>query len=131
MSQGFQTNDWKVTTNDGRNFVLLEAVNYVGKNGISYVMPVGATSDGASTPCELWPTIPPFGLYWKAAFLHDCAYRNTLQYIDGHIIGLGKDEADALLKEAMESCGVDWLMTQTIYDGVRIGGWKSFEQDRV
>ena len=111
-----------VDTVDGRNFTLMEDLVYVSEAGITYTAPKGSQTDGASTPPVLWPTIPPFGKYWLAAVLHDWAYR----YSD-----LTKQECDWLIKEAMKSLSVDALLADTIYEGVNVGGWSSFDSDRA
>ena len=130
MTPGFNSLPFEVSTADGRNFVLLEAVTYVTANGAAYVMPVGATSDGASTPPEIWVNFPPFGTYWPAAFLHDCAYRATLLTADGKPAMLAKADCDNLLKEAMRFCGTHSFTLNAIYEGVAIGGQSSFDSDR-
>jgi hypothetical protein len=122
MTAGFQSTDFKVSTSDGRNFVLLEPVVFVTQLGAHITIPAGATSDGASTPPALWPEIPPFGIYWKAAFFHDYLYRATQA---------SKSECDALLLEAMQSLGVDSILAKTIYEGVALGGQSSFDADRA
>jgi hypothetical protein len=117
----FSTNSLKVQTSDGRNFVLLESFNYTSNEGVIITVPIGTTSDGASTPREIWCFIPPFGLYWMAAFLHDYLYRCTQ---------MPKYQCDALLKEAMVYLGVDPIEREAIYEGVAIGGENSFDEDR-
>lgn len=74
----FTTRTFKVSTQDGLNFCLLESVDYIANNGTVLRIPAGALSNGASTPREMWDAIPPFGLYWPAAFMHDAAYDNVL-----------------------------------------------------
>lgn len=101
--------------------ILLDAFSYTSKTGQVINVPVGATSDGASTPREIWSFIPPFGTYWMAAFLHDYLYRST---------DLPKDVCDSLLEEAMEDLCVDVIERQAIYDGVMVGGESSFASDR-
>jgi hypothetical protein len=118
---GFTMPDVMVRTTDGRQVVLAEAMFYVSKAGEHIVVPAGATSDGASIPPEIWFKLPPFGLYWRPAVLHDYLYRNTAR---------SREECDALLLEAMESCGVGLETRLLIYDGVRIGGWMAFAADR-
>lgn len=116
------TGEWHVGTTDGRNFTLLTSEVFECVNGESITIPAGATSDGASTPPELWITIPPFGQYWKAAFLHDYLYRCTQR---------PKVECDSLLLEAMKSLGVPPLLALTIYEGVHEAGQSSFNADRA
>lgn len=133
MDIGFSTTDFKTSSPDGRNFVLLESVIYVTKAGVAYQIPVGATSDGASTPPLLWPTIPPFGSYWKAAFLHDAAYRNSLQVLQDNQwlkARLTKDVCDNLLLEAMDALGTHTITKEEIYKGVVLCGTSSFDADR-
>lgn len=100
---------------------LLDSFSYTSKTGMVITVPVGATSDGASTPREIWSFIPPFGTYWMAAFLHDYLYRST---------DLPKDVCDDLLKEAMEDLCVDWIERDEIFEGVHVGGQSSFDEDR-
>lgn len=134
MNARFQNLPFKAATVDGRNFVLLTDVLYVAGDGTRYCLPAGAASDGASTPPEVWPLIPPFGRYWPAAYLHDAAYRNTLLVWNGTgwiPAALPKAKCDALLLEAMTALGVGEIERGTIYEGVVIGGRSSFEADRA
>ena len=133
MPGRFQNLPLKVSSLDGRNFVLLADAFYVAGDGTRYCLPAGASSDGASTPPEVWPLLPPFGKYWPAAYLHDAAYRNRLLVwngLDWSPAALAKAKCDALLLEAMESLGVGLVERRTLYEGVVIGGTSSFEQDR-
>jgi len=118
----FKTTEWIVKTTDGRNVTLVESVTYVAKDGETIVIPAGAASDGASTPCALWLGVPPFGTYWPAAFLHDYLYRCT---------STPKERCDALFLEAMESLGVSEFERELIYEGVRVGGASAFRKDRT
>jgi hypothetical protein len=131
MLYGFQSKVANVMTTDGRNFTLVNPITYIAQDGSVYIMPMGATSDGASTPAEMWPAIPPFGSYWLAAFLHDCAYRDTLQLPDGTAAALPKARCDDLLREAMLTLSVSVELADTIYEGVVYGGWSSFDSDRA
>jgi hypothetical protein len=111
----------KVETGDGRFFDLLEPLVYTTNSGEVITVPIGCTTDGASTPREIWNIIPPFGTYWLAAVLHDYLYRITER---------SKAECDHLLLEAMISLGVDEALRNAIYEGVHIGGTVSFDEDR-
>lgn len=117
----FSTDTLKVETADGLNMVLLESFTYTRSDGKTITVPVGTTSDGASTPNIIWPTFPPFGLYWKAAFLHDYLYRDT---------GEEKEFCDDTFLEAMESLGVSGIVAHTMYEGVSLLGWHAFSEDR-
>lgn len=118
----FTSAEFKVSTADGRLFTLLEPVYYIRPStGETIVIPSGATSDGASTPREIWGILPPFGLYWRAAFLHDYLYRNT---------GRNKSDCDLIFKEAMIECLVPILIATAMYEAVSRGGEWSFDDDR-
>ncbi len=149
MQNRFQNLPFKVSSVDGRNFVLLADVFYTSAEGARYCLPAGAASDGASTPPEVWPLMPPFGKYWPAAYLHDAAYRNTLLVWNGFPLAPGqagrpdlpsggwvraalpKAKCDALLLEAMASLGVAGGERRMLYEGVLLGGTSSFDQDRA
>lgn len=124
---------FQVATADGRNCVLLRDVLFTTADRQRYCIPAGATSDGASTPPEIWPLIPPFGKYWPAAFLHDAAYRGQLLKStagDWPAAALERHAADDLFLEAMLSLGVPRVEATAIYEAVRLAGGPSFEADR-
>ena len=129
---GFKSSLFSVSTSDGRNFTLANEVQFQSATGL-YRMPVGAQSDGASTPRECWSLLPPFGTYWPAAYLHDAAYRGTLEiYTETgwEKAELDKPACDNLLLEAMETLGVDDLTCRTIYEAVKLAGRQAFNEDR-
>ena len=122
---------------DGRNWKLLEPIDYLARDGRHLRIPRGAPTDGASTPAILWNKLPPFGDYWLPAVLHDAAYQNTLLQAvpNGETeattkASLSKETCDLLLKEAMELCGVDSATVALIYEGVKLFGQSSFNEDR-
>ena len=130
---GFPNKIAFVATQDGRNVKLLKPLFYNSASGSVYVIPEGAVSDGASCPCEIWPFLPPFGEYWLAALLHDSAYQDTLLVVGDSGMSkasLPKDQCDLLIKEAMESLGVDAGTVEKIYLGVATCGWRAFRKDR-
>jgi len=117
----FNQTNIQVSTKDGRHVVLMEPLVYVTNTGEVITVPAGAESDGCSTPQAVWNLLPPFGLYWKAALLHDYLYRKTTRL---------KDECDLLFLEAMASLGVDLITREAIYEGVHLGGSLAFDDDR-
>ena len=121
MKSGFSSEKLRVETGDGENFSLFESFTYTKKDGTIITVPVGTTSDGASTPRIMWRVIPPFGKYWKAAFLHDYLYRDS---------NFPKDFCDSVVLEAMEELGVTEAEAHTIYEGVHLFGFSAFNEDR-
>ncbi|HEV2350835.1 MAG TPA: DUF1353 domain-containing protein [Terriglobia bacterium] len=124
-------------SSDGRNFSLVDPKEIATDAGDRYRMPTGACSDGASTPREIWGppfNLPPFGVYWPAAFAHDCAYRNTLERWDGRawvLANLTKDQSDELLDALMFALGTPAMQRSLIFKGVGLGGWAAFQGDRA
>jgi hypothetical protein len=81
-------------------------------------VPVGFQTDFASIPRLLWAFLPPIGRYGRAAVIHDLLYRT---------IGLAtRQEADAVLWEAMTFLRIGWITRTAIYAGVRLGGHWSY-----
>lgn len=122
MNTGFSVEKLSVETSDGRNVSVIVPFTYTCEDGSVISIPEHDTSDGASTPRFIWTIIPPFGVYWMAAVLHDFLYRFT---------DLPKDRCDNILYEAMIRLGTDKLEAWNIYEGVHLGGQSSFDEDRA
>lgn len=137
MNPGFYPDEFNVATMDGRNFRLLNTIFYQTRAGEQINIFPGSESDGASTPPSTWLITPPFGWYWRAAFLHDFLYRRTQR---------PKNECDALLLEAMEVLldqmekesfgklfqrGLREIEARAFYEAVALGGGCSFDADRA
>jgi hypothetical protein len=129
MSWGFQTRLREVV--DGRLFLLTAPLMYEAKDGSLYDVEAGFRHNGMSSPRWAWWLFRPFGhTYDPAIRLHDKVYRDAEQFSgddDGHISRLA---ADGLLIEAMEWCRAGDVTRQTVYNVVRIGGWKSWRASR-
>ena len=121
----FSSGYFRVMTPDGRNFILLEDVWFQRPESVGgehICIPRGTQSDGASTPAALWALgLPPFGDHWRAAFVHDFLYRNTLR---------AKDECDTIFLEALVASGVPLERARIFYNGVSACGQKAFDEDR-
>lgn len=139
--RGFNTIDFEVIT-DFVQFKLLKPVRYGALDGTVYELPQYAPSDLASTPDGIWGPplyLPPCGWYGPAVYGHDCGYQNTLLIVnpDGTTrrANLNREQCDALCREMLQ-----WLrpnptvrervQIKAIYDGVALGGWHAFKEDR-
>jgi hypothetical protein len=128
---GFQSETATVMTGDGRHCALVYPITYIALDGRVFVIPKGATFSGAHSPHEIWPFLPPFGLYWLASALHECARNNSLQVVNIQGTGqdqanLTKDECDLLYKEALESMKVDPGTVEKLFIGVTECDWLKF-----
>jgi hypothetical protein len=90
--------------------------------GRTITVPLGFVTDLASVPRLLWNVLPPMGGYSDAAVVHDFLYATN---------GLARGQADAVLREAMEVCGVRPWQRWLIYRGVRAGGWHAWNDHRA
>lgn len=87
---------------------------YITRRSNVIVIPRGFVTDLASIPRVLYVAIPVNGRHRRAAILHDWLYEKQ---------PMDREQCDQLFLEAMEDCGVGWLLRQAMYAGVRIGGW--------
>lgn len=128
-------NDVLVRTSDGRNFVIQENIDIARDDGATFRVPFGATTDGASTPREMWSAIPPFGQHWLACVVHDACYRGTIlrETVDGQWIPamLSKSDSDVMLLDCLSALGVEQVLKEAIYEGVVRFAAKAFRDDRT
>ena len=82
-------------------------------------VPTGFVTDFASIPRVFWSVLRPDGEYAYAAVVHDYLYWTQTR---------SREEADQILKMAMEDFDVGATSLSTIFSAVRLGGegaWKS------
>jgi hypothetical protein len=102
---------------------------------IKVVIPTGFFTDFASVPRVLWSLFPPTGVYGKAAVVHDWLYQTpSLTDYDfkdpAESWDITRKECDDILKEAMEVLTVGLWTCRMVYSGVRMGGWKPWNEYR-
>lgn len=105
---------------DGKNWLLTSPFTFdsaVLQRTIA--VPAGFKTDFASIPKIFQNIYSPTGPYGKPAVIHDYLYR-TAYYAT-------KEQADLVLLEAMTDIGINWFTRQTIYQGVRFGGARSYK----
>lgn len=102
-------------------------------------VPPGFTTDLASIPSIVWPLLPPDGPWVKAAVVHDFLYKTCgrgLWQHDAYAFTrktckqgedcYTRDEADIILKQAMEDRGVGPFQRFLIYTAVHLFGGGSW-----
>ena len=123
-------------TSDGHNFILLEPLTYLTDDNRLLRAPVGATTDGISTPDFIWNIIPPFGKTWFSGVLHDAGYRDTLEictdvetntWVKAHYT---QEQCDDLMKESLLAHGVGEFEAEVIYHALATFGSSAFHTDR-
>lgn len=108
---------------DGSRFIVMEPLVYAAKDDAMYIVPPGTETDFASVPRILWNVLPPFGKHSRAAVLHDWLYQTAPHR-------MSRSAADDLFRQAMDVCGVGWFTRQTMWSGVRAGGWGIWKRYR-
>lgn len=82
-------------------------------------VPVGFITDFASIPRVLWIILTPYGIYGKAAVLHDFLYATQSST---------RKWCDQIFLEAMKVLNVSFLKRRTMYRAVRLFGWRSWNK---
>lgn len=94
---------------DGKLWEVQESVTYKGRDG-SFVVPPGFRTDFASIPRLVVWLIPRYGIYTRAAILHDflCSTRPV-----------SRADADGLFRRSMRELGVSVPRRWMMWAGVR------------
>lgn len=85
------------------------------------VVPVGLKTDLGSIPQILQNIFPKDGLAVFAYILHDYLYK---------IGKYARSICDRILEEAMKFLGLGWLTRKAVREGLRVGGWKAWNEHR-
>jgi hypothetical protein len=99
----------------------LEWIANPGQNFSPVEVPKGFVTDLASVPAILWSIFPRTGRYAYAAIVHDYLYWTQ---------EVSREEADSVLKAAMEDAKVDPVSTVGFYAAVRTFGAAPCEHNR-
>ena len=104
--------------------LLKEFEYHVGSEQSTWVIkvPIGFTTDFASTPSFAWGIFPKMGLYTAAAVLHDYLYRSKL---------VCRQVADSIFREAMLVLGVPSWKANTMFTAVRLFGWIGYGKNNL
>lgn len=107
---------------DGAHMTLVSPLVYRSERlKRTIAVDAGFITDFASVPRALWAVWPPHGGYDRAAIIHDYLYV---------VGGVDRGDADGVLNEAMDVCGVGRFTRWVIYAAVRSGGWKPWGRYR-
>ncbi len=116
---------------DGRYWVTDRELEYCIGSPYSYqivIVRTGFKTDFASVPRALWGIFPPFGKYTAAAVVHDWLYQHPFYWqtfidADASQTIMSRSECDRVFREAMQVLNVGWWTRNTMWAGVRTGGW--------
>lgn len=124
----------------------LAPVRFTDTDGAIYEVPACQPTDFASTPPTTWGFplyLIPTGWWAIPALFHDSAFQNLLRIIRSHLDGseswipanLTEQESNDLLKRMMQTIKPtptlhERLQLDAIYEGVTLGGWHAFKEDR-
>jgi len=119
----------------GKIFTLSEPFTYNDpEKGVCVIVEKNFTTDFNSTPRGLWNLFPPWE-YPEAAIVHDWLYRNPIgpYYWKGAIpliIEFNRKECDDLHRRILDIEGASWVKRQSMWIGIRAGGWKPWNKYR-
>lgn len=101
---------------DGTFWKVREPLGYAGADE-HFEVPVGFRTDFASVPRPVVWLIPRYGVYTRAAILHDYLLRSE---------SVSKVDADGLFRRALRECAVSlprrWMMWAAVRFGSRLQG---------
>lgn len=132
MKPGFIETLLDTRSANGRDDVLLSPLHFVDEDGTLYEVPVGADTDGGSTPRFAWlvPGFEPTGQHWFDWILHDSGYRGTLRsFREGRwgAASLTRLQCDQLLDRALRIHGMGPVQRFLVFRSIRAEGWKYYQ----
>jgi hypothetical protein len=108
----FVDGDITVKQIDAETWELREEVGYRAREE-TFTVPVGFRTDFASVPTVFVWLIPRYGVYTKAAILHDFLCR---------LAPVSRADADGIFRRALRELGVSALRRWIMWAAVRAGG---------
>ena len=118
---------------DGKNWILVTALEYEREDGTILRAPAGMHTDGPSIPPRLESIIHQHGSHYLPCIMHDAAYEDQLESFIGGVwtrTTLDKAACDKLLWEAMGAVGTPFLERRIIFEAVNLAGREAFDEDR-
>lgn len=106
---------------NGSSAKMMSDLSLIQNGKVVLTVPKGFVTDFASVPRPLWSIFPPMGKYSLAAIFHDYLYACGL---------LSRKGADKLFLVLMKHLGVPYWKRQSMYWGVRLGGWVAWNGHR-
>ncbi len=109
---------------------LLDHLVFESRDGRLFRAPLGSKTDYFSIPGLFRGILFRARKYAESAVMHDSAYRGTLEEkVNGRwvkAIVTRKYSDEYLLKDPMKYLDAPKTLIYSVYSGVRIGGWRSF-----
>jgi hypothetical protein len=113
--------NWQQFQGDGIIFVLVQPLVYRIKNTKKIiVVPSGFVTDFASVPWYAQSIISVLGKHSVPAVIHDYLYWEQK---------CTRIEADNIFYTAMEEYSTSWFQRHAVYDAVRLGGGRAWDQN--
>lgn len=106
---------------DGKNWKLLEPLEYLDDELGMITAPKDFHTDGGSVPPAAQGFINPFGAGFRAFVIHDYLYA-TQKFT--------REQSDDCLRRALEVCGENWFDGDVQWRAVRDGGEAAWKDDQ-
>ncbi len=113
----------KVQESDRQLYQLLEEFRYVSPVFGEIIVPACFTTDFASIPRPVWNLLDPEDpVILFASVVHDYLYTRRGDLGLGSRVTYNRQQADQVLREAMNACGANAFQSSAVYYAVRLGG---------
>jgi|SRR6185437_5424361 len=117
----------------GITWKVVNPFTYIIDDTTKVTVPTGFCTDLTSVPQLFWNIFPPpGGMYGKAAVIHDYIYYygTVYNYKDNINQSITRKQADQVFMQAMNDLNVPWYTRYTLYIGLRVGGWNTWNKYR-
>ena len=111
-------NDIDVRQVSAREWQLLSPLTYVGRDE-TFVVPAGFLTDFASVPKFMWWLVGPYGVFLRAALVHD------FLWAESRAGRFRKCHADGIFRRIMRESGVGVAQRWFMWATVRLAGGPS------
>lgn len=126
--RAYHPEELKAVESDRQLYALLEDFRYVSDVFGEIVVPAGFVTDFASIPAgALWYVDDDSPAILFGSVVHDYLYTRCGDLGLGSRVSFNRQQADAVLREAMLACGARPAQALVVYLAVRAGGgshWK-------
>lgn len=111
----FLTDTFTIRSRRAHDFLLVDDLTYQGRTD-TFTVPAGTRTDFATVPAAVTWLVPRYGVYTRAAILHDHLC------IEAHASRFDRRDADGVFRRVLRELGVSHPRRWLMWAAVRVGG---------